>query len=102
MLGVRSVMILRWYGRHLGTQWGRRPSTRVPGGFILPKFGVYASVSRVDGRALYSVTYREKADGRIGLRVAGDLIPEYAGDLRQAGRGGAVAFYPARERNCRP
>lgn len=71
------------HGRHLGTQMGTPTiNQKFPEGFILPKFGVYASVSRVDGRALYSVTnIGKKPTVGSDYALSETWIPEYAGDL---------------------
>ncbi len=70
-------------GRHLGRTLGAPTLNQYfPKRFVIPKYGVYASVTTVDGRAYHSVT-------NIGVKptVGSDAplsetwIPEYSGDL---------------------
>ena len=71
------------HGRQLGRTWGTPTINQpFPPGYILPKFGVYASLVEIDGKKYYGVT-------NIGIKpsVGSDCvlsetwIPEYTGNL---------------------
>lgn len=71
------------HGNHIGRGLGTPTINQaLPEGFILPKFGVYASVAEVDGTDYYGVT-------NIGVKptVGSDSVlsetwmPEFCGDL---------------------
>lgn len=70
-------------GRHLGRTLGTPTINQYfPDNFVIPRYGVYASVTEIDGRKYHSVT-------NIGVKptVGSDKplsetwIPEYSGDL---------------------
>ena len=71
------------HGRQLGRTWGTPTINQpFPKGYVLPKFGVYASLVHIDGKRYYGVT-------NIGVKptVGSDCalsetwIPEFSGDL---------------------
>lgn len=71
------------HGNHLGTGLGTPTINQaLPKGFVLPKFGVYASWAEVDGKLYYGVT-------NIGVKptVGSDSVlsetwmPEFSGDI---------------------
>lgn len=71
------------HGRQLGRTWGTPTINQpFPQGYVLPRFGVYASLVEVDGKKYYGVT-------NIGVKptVGSDCalsetwIPEFSGDL---------------------
>lgn len=71
------------HGRHLGTVMGTPTiNQRFPEGFILLKFGVYASVCHIDGRVFYGVTNIGKKPTVGSAEVLSETwIPEYSGNL---------------------
>ena len=71
------------HGRQLGRTWGTPTINQpFPQGYVLPRFGVYASLVEVEGQKYYGVT-------NIGVKptVGSDCalsetwIPEFSGDL---------------------
>ena len=71
------------HGRQLGRTWGTPTINQpFPAGYVLPRFGVYASLVEVEGQKYYGVT-------NIGVKptVGSDCalsetwIPEFSGDL---------------------
>ena len=71
------------HGNHIGTGLGTPTINQaLPEGFVLPRFGVYASWVRIDGRYYYGVT-------NIGVKptvgsdrvLAETWMPEFSGDL---------------------
>lgn len=71
------------HGRKLGRTWGTPTINQpFPAGYVLPRFGVYASLVEVEGQKYYGVT-------NIGVKptVGSDCalsetwIPEFSGDL---------------------
>ena len=71
------------HGRQLGRTWGSPTINQpFPAGYVLPRFGVYASLVEVEGQKYYGVT-------NIGVKptVGSDCalsetwIPEFSGDL---------------------
>ena len=71
------------HGNHIGTGLGTPTINQaLPEGFVLPRFGVYASWVRIDGRCYYGVT-------NIGVKptvgsdrvLAETWMPEFSGDL---------------------
>lgn len=71
------------HGRQLGRTWGTPTINQpFPAGYVLPRFGVYASLVEVDSKKYYGVT-------NIGVKptVGSDCalsetwIPEFSGDL---------------------
>ena len=71
------------HGRQQGRTWGTPTINQpFPKGYVLPKFGVYASLVHIDGKRYYGVT-------NIGVKptVGSDCalsetwIPEFSGDL---------------------
>lgn len=71
------------HGRRLGRTWGTPTINQpFPAGYVLPRFGVYASLVEVEGQKYYGVT-------NIGVKptVGSDCalsetwIPEFSGDL---------------------
>lgn len=71
------------HGRQLGRTWGTPTINQpFPAGYIMPRFGVYASLVEVDGKKYYGVT-------NIGVKptVGSDCvssetwIPEFSGNL---------------------
>lgn len=71
------------HGNHIGTGLGTPTINQaLPEGFVLPRFGVYASWVRIDGRDYYGVT-------NIGVKptvgsdrvLAETWMPEFSGDL---------------------
>ena len=69
----------RQLGRLLGTPTINQP---FPSGFVLPKFGVYASFAEVDGKRLHAVTnVGIKPTVGAGGPLAETYIAGFAGDL---------------------
>ena len=71
------------HGNHIGTGLGTPTINQaIPEGFVLPRFGVYASWCRVGGQYFYGVT-------NVGLKptvgsdrvLAETWLPEFSGDL---------------------
>ncbi len=71
------------HGRQLGRTWGTPTINQpFPQGYVLPRFGVYASLVTIEGKKYYGVT-------NIGIKptVGSDCalsetwIPEFSGDL---------------------
>ena len=71
------------HGRQLGRTWGTPTINQpFPAGYVMPRFGVYASLVEVEGQKYYGVT-------NIGVKptVGSDCalsetwIPEFSGDL---------------------
>ena len=71
------------HGNHIGTGLGTPTSNQaIPEGFVLPRFGVYASWCRVGGEYFYGVT-------NVGVKptvgsdrvLAETWMPEFQGDL---------------------
>lgn len=71
------------HGRQLGRTWGTPTINQpFPEGYVLPRFGVYASLVSIEGKKYYGVT-------NIGIKptVGSDCalsetwIPEFSGDL---------------------
>ena len=82
------------HGRQLGRTWGTPTINQpFPAGYVLPRFGVYASLVEVEGQKYYGVT-------NIGVKptVGSDCalsetwIPEFSGDLY----GAEIRVYPTR------
>ena len=71
------------HGRQLGRTWGTPTINQpFPAGYVLPRFGVYASLVEVEGQKYYGVT-------NIGVKptlgsdcaLSETWIPEFSGDL---------------------
>ena len=71
------------HGNHIGTGLGTPTINQaIPEGFVLPRFGVYASWCRVGGQFFYGVT-------NVGVKptvgsdkvLAETWMPEFSGDL---------------------
>ena len=82
------------HGNHIGTGLGTPTINQaIPEGFVLPKFGVYASWCRVGGEYFYG----GQAHGGLGPGAGRDLDARFSGGfVRQAGAGVPVGIPSAR------